>query len=152
MTLLELLVFAHIAGAIGWVGGDTFIQLQGTRIVNRGTGAEIQSFVESIVYLTPRWFIPVSIWTVAFGIASAIEASFSFGDFWITAGLTMFVISFLIGLIYLGPQSERIKTIGESDGPDSAPYAANVKKLIFASRIELVLLWLTVFVMVVKPG
>ena len=53
---------------------------------------------------------------------------------------------------HLGPQSERIKTIGESDGPDSSVYAANVKKLIFASRVELVLLWLTVFVMVVKPG
>lgn len=152
MTLLELLVFAHIAGAIGWVGGNTYIQIEGTRTVNGGTGTEIQSFVQQLVYLTPRWFIPVSIWTVAFGIAAAIEASFSFGDFWITAGLTMFVISFLIGMLYLGPQSERIEKLGESDGPDSAPYAENVKKLIFASRIELALLWLTVFVMVVKPG
>jgi hypothetical protein len=31
-------------------------------------------------------------------------------------------------------------------------YGENVKKLLLASRIELVLLWLTVFVMVVKPG
>src|SRR6476659_6632726 len=110
MTLLELFVFGHVAGAIGWVGSNTFVQLLGTRTINSGSGDEVQSFVESIVFLTPRWFIPVSLWTVAFGIASAIEGSYSFGDFWITAGLTMFVISFLIGLIYLGLQSERITT------------------------------------------
>lgn len=152
MTTLELLVFAHVAGAIGWVGGDTFIQLLGTRTIKRGTGAEIQSFVGNLVYLTPRWFIPVSIWTVAFGIATVLKADLSFGDAWVSAGLTMFVISFLIGIIYLGPQSERIEKIGESEGPDSEVYSANVGKLLLASRIELVLLWLTVFVMVVKPG
>lgn len=152
MTLLELLVFAHVAGAIGWVGGDTYIQIAGSRTIKQGSGAEIQSFVSEIVFLTPRWFIPVSLWTVAFGIGAAVEASISFGDFWVSAGLTMFVISFLIGLLYLGPQSERIKKIGEGEGPDSPSYAANVKKLLMASRIELALLWLTVFVMVVKPG
>lgn len=152
MTLLELLVFAHVAGAIGWVGGNTVIQLQGSRTINSGTGDEIQSFVQSLVYLTPRWFIPVSIWTVAFGVAAAVEASISFGDVWISAGLTMFVVSFLIGMLYLGPQSERVEKLGESEGPDSAAYAANVSKLLFASRVELALLWLTVFVMVVKPG
>jgi uncharacterized membrane protein len=152
MTLLEFFVFAHVAGAVGWVGGNTVIQLQANRTINQGTGAEIQSFVQSLNYLTPRWFIPVGIWTVAFGIAAAIEASYSFGDFWITAGLTMFVVSFLIGMVYLGPQSERVEKLGESEGPDSAAYAESVKKLVFASRIELALLWLTVFVMVVKPG
>lgn len=152
MTLLELFVFAHVAGAIGWVGGNTIIQLQGTRTVNNGTGAEIQSFVESLLYLTPRWFIPIGIWTVAFGIAAAVEASYPFGDFWISAGLTMFVISFLIGMLYLGPQSERVEKLGEGEGTDSAAYAEAVKKLIFGSRIELALLWVTVFVMVVKPG
>jgi hypothetical protein len=152
MTFLDLLVFAHVAGAIAWVGSGSFVQVLGTRTINDGTGDEVQSFVNNIVWLTPRWFIPVSLWTVAFGIATAIKASYSFGDIWITAGLTMFIISFLIGILYLGPQSERIAKIGESDGPESAVYSANVGKLLLASRIELVLLWATVFVMVVKPG
>ncbi|MBI2690889.1 MAG: hypothetical protein HYX29_02940 [Solirubrobacterales bacterium] len=54
-------------------------------------------------------------------------------------------------MLYLGPQTERVAKIGESDGPDSAAYGANVKKLLLASGIELTLLWPTVFVMVSKP-
>lgn len=152
MTLLELLVFLHIVGAICWVGSGSFTQLYAGRTISQGSGAELQSFVGTLVWLTPRWFIPISIWTVAFGIAAAIEGSVAFGDAWVSAGLTMFVISFLIGMLYLGPQTERVAKIGESDGPDSAAYGVNVKKLLLASRIELTLLWLTVFVMVVKPG
>jgi hypothetical protein len=152
MSLLELLVFLHVAGAICWVGSGSFTQVYAVRALGHGSGSEVQSFIGTIVWLTPRWFIPVSVWTVAFGVAAAIKGSFEFSDPWITAGLTMFIISFLIGITYLGPQSERIEKIGESEGPDSATYSANVKKLLLASRIELVLLWLTVFVMVVKPG
>ncbi|MFY9265714.1 MAG: hypothetical protein WAO61_09860 [Solirubrobacterales bacterium] len=152
MTTLNLLVFAHVAGAIGWVGGNTFLQIQGSRTISHGTGNEIQSLVSNLVYLTPRWFIPVSIWTVAFGIASAINADYSFGNFWITAGLTMFVISFLIGIAYLGPQAERIEKIGDNEGPDSEVYSVSVQKFLLVNRIELALLWATVFVMVVKPG
>ena len=73
----------------------------------------------SLVCLTPRFFIPVSLATVAFGDRRRDRGLVSFGDSWITAGLTMFVISFLIGMAYLGPQSERSTKLGESDGPDS---------------------------------
>lgn len=152
MTTFDLLLFAHIAGAIGWVGGDILLQLLGTRTVNHGSGAEIQTFITNIVYLTPRWFIPVSVWTIVFGVATALEGSYSMGDTWLVAGLAMFVLSFLIGLLYLGPQSERIQAIGESEGPESSSYAANVKRLILASRVELALLMLIVLVMVAKPG
>ncbi|MBJ7458817.1 MAG: DUF2269 family protein [Thermoleophilaceae bacterium] len=152
MSFLELLVFAHLAAAIAWVGGNTVIQLFGSRTINRGSPDEIQSFVGTLVWLTPRFFIPVSLATVGFGIAAALEASYSFGEPWISAGLTMFIVSFLIGIAYLGPQSERITKLGESEGTEAPAYAEGVKKLMFASRVELILLWVTVFLMVIRPG
>lgn len=152
MELLDILVFCHVAGAVSWVGGNSIIQVLGSRVIKTGTGNEIQKFVTDLVYLTPRWFIPVGIWTVAFGAASVIEAGYSFGDSWISMGLTMFIVSFVMGIAYLGPQAERIAKIGESEGFQSEAYVANVRKFLLASRIELGLLWLTVFVMVVKPG
>lgn len=152
MDTLELLIFAHVAGAVAWVGSGTLIQILGTRAIYQGTGEDSARFIDDVVFLSKRWFIPVGLWTVAFGIATALKASISFGDLWVTVGLTMFVVSFLMGAGYLGPQSERIAKIGESEGVESAAYDANVKRLIVASRIELFLLWATVFVMVIKPG
>lgn len=152
MSLLDFFVFAHVAGAICWVGSNTILQLLGKRLLDRGNGGETQNFVGDLVYLTPRWFIPISLWTVAFGIATTIDANLSFGDFWISAGMTMFIVSFLIGLLFLGPQSERVKKIGDEQGPETSAYGEAVAKFLLGSRIELGLLWLTVFVMVVKPG
>lgn len=152
MTTLDLLVFAHVAGAIAWVGSGTVLQVLGARVLKSGGGEEKQRFIGDVVYLSTRWFIPIGLFTVAFGIATALDASYSFGDFWITAGLTMFVVSFLVGALYLGPQSERIAKIGESEGVESAAYAINIKRLMVVSRAELFLLWATVFVMVVRPG
>jgi hypothetical protein len=64
----------------------------------------------------------------------------------------MFIISFLIGITFLAPQTAKLVAIGESDGISSPPYTEKLSKILFASRIELALLWLTVLVMVMKPG
>jgi hypothetical protein len=152
MTGYDLLVAAHVAGAIGWVGGNTYLQIAGRRILNRHKADEMQGFVGDLAWLGPRWFIPVSLWTIIFGVAAAIDGPWGFGDPWISAGLTMFVISFLIGATYLGPQTEKLVVIGEEQGVDSPAYTEKIGKILFASRIELILLWVIVFMMVTKPG
>lgn len=152
MTTYDLIVAGHVVGAVSWVGGNTYIQLSASRIINRHNGFELQGFASDLTWLAPRWFIPISLWTVAFGIAAAIDGPWSFGDPWISAGLTMFIISFLIGVAFLSPQTEKLEKIGENDGVDSQAYEDKLKKIVFASRIELVLLWATVLVMVLKPG
>jgi len=152
MTTYDVLVAAHVVGAVSWVGGNTLLQITGTRVAKRHNPDELEGFVGDLNYLTPRWFIPVSLWTVVFGIAATIEGPWGFGDPWISAGLTMFVISFLIGAAYLGPNSEKLAKIGESEGVASEAYTTQLGKILFASRIELVLLWVIVIVMVLKPG
>lgn len=152
MTTYDLLVAAHVVGAVSWVGGNTLLQITGSRVSKRQVPEEMEGFISDINYLTPRWFIPVSLWTIAFGIGATVEGPWSFGDFWITAGMTMFVISFLLGATYISPNSEKLAEIGESEGVASAPYMAQLGKILLAARIELVLLWLTVLVMVIKPG
>jgi hypothetical protein len=152
MTTYDAIVAAHVIGAVSWVGGNTYIQISGTRIVKRNNPDELVGFTGDLDYLAPRWFIPISLWTVIFGIAAAADGPWKFSDPWIDAGLTMFVISFLIGIAYLKPQTEKLIAIGESDGISSPPYTAKVGQILTASRIELAFLWLTVLVMVLKPG
>jgi hypothetical protein len=152
MTTYDAIVAAHVVGAVSWVGGNTYIQISGTRIIKRNKSDELEGFVGDLDYLAPRWFIPISLWTVAFGIAAAIDGPWKFSDPWIDAGLTMFIISFLIGIAFLAPQTAQLVEIGETDGISSPPYTEKLGKILLASRIELALLWLTVLVMVLKPG
>jgi uncharacterized membrane protein len=152
MTTYEWIVAGHVVGAVAWVGSGTFAQVLGQRVINRGDGEEIRQYFADVAALAPKWFIPVSLWTVVFGIAAAIDGPWKFSAPWINIGLTMFVISFLIGVIYLGPHSEKLAGIAESDGADSPAFAAKLKQFLTVARFELALLWLTVLVMVVKPG
>lgn len=152
MTTYDFLVAGHVVGAMSWVGGNTLLQIKGSRVNNRRNADELSGFVDDLIYLTPRWFIPISLLTVVFGIAAVLEGPWSFGDPWVSTGLTMFVISFLIGIAYLAPTSEKLAAIGENEGVASDAYSVQLGKFLFASQIELALLWITVLVMVLKPG
>jgi hypothetical protein len=80
------------------------------------------------------------------------EPAWTFGQLWILAALAMFAYSFLSGLLYIGPQSGKLKKIYETEGVESPAGVALLRRLFVMSRIELVLLVLIVFDMVLKPG
>src|SRR6478735_6103155 len=69
----------------------------------------------------------------------------------IGVGLAVWLISFLAGVAYLGPSSGRIKAEIAANGmtPRAQELIGNTLRY---SRIELVLLWIVVFMMVVKLG
>lgn len=152
MTTYDAIVAGHVVGAVAWVGSGTFTHILGQRILNRDNGEEMTTFLEDIAALGTRWFIPVALWTVAFGVAAAIDGPWKFSAPWIDAGLTMFVISFLIGALYLGPQSERLAETAKAEGADSAAFKDGLRRYMMIARSETALLWLTVLVMVIKPG
>lgn len=152
MTAYDIYVFIHIAGAVTWVGGNTITQLNGRRIVGRGNPVEVQGFIKDLVWLTPRFFIPISLTTVAFGIIAVLKGPWEFSDPWVSAGMTMFIVSFLIGIGYLGPQTAKLDKLTEAGEAESPAYTKIVSAILVAAAIELALLWATVFVMVVKPG
>lgn len=152
MEAYDVYVTIHVIGAVAWVGGNTMTQLTSRRMLKRNRPEELESFIGDLVYLTPRFFIPISLLTVAFGAVSVWKGPFEFSDPWVSAGLTMFVVSFLIGILYLGPTTDKMDKISAEGGTGSEPWIAKLNGVILASRIELALLWLTVIVMVMKPG
>jgi len=152
MIVYDVYVTIHVAGAITWVGGNTITQINGRRIVARKNEAETENFIKDLVWLTPRFFIPISLLTVAFGVICVLKGPWSFSDPWVSAGLTMFIISFLIGIGILGPTTEKIAKISEAGGQGSDEYDSKLSIVLRASAIELAFLWATVVVMVMKPG
>jgi hypothetical protein len=73
------------------------------------------------------------------------------GDDWILIGLGLFAVTFLTGALFFGPESGRIAKLIDSEGPDSPAVQPRIRRIIVISRIDLVVLFLIVFDMVVKP-
>ena len=81
-----------------------------------------------------------------------IESEFwGFGDDWIVIGLILFAITFLAGALFFGPESGRLGKLAETEGPTSPVVQARMQRLIALSRADLMLLFLLIFDMAVKP-
>ena len=94
-------------------------------------------------------FIPGSLLAFASGILLVVESDFyGFGDDWIVIGLALYATTFFAGLLFLGPEAGRIGELMEKGSPDAGP---RTLRLIMLARLDLVLLFLLVYDMAVKP-
>ncbi len=151
MTWYELFLFLHISMAIIWVGGGFFLQGLSLRVVGARDESRIAAFAGDIEFLGLRIFTPSSVLLFLTGIGLVLNGDWSWSEPFISIGLLVWVVSFVAGVAYLGPTSGKIKA--EMDANGTSPRAQQlIGNVLRYSRIELVLLWITVFMMVVKLG
>jgi len=149
----ELLLFTHIAMAAIWVGGGAMIQFFALRIMKATDPMRMAEFGQDVEWVGTRVFIPASGLAVLSGILLVIESEFwGFGDDWIVIGLILFAITFLAGFLFFGPESGRLGKLAETEGPTSPVVQARMQRLIALSRADLMLLFLLIFDMAVKPS
>jgi hypothetical protein len=75
----------------------------------------------------------------------------SFGDDWIVIGLVLFGITFIAGIAFFGPESGRLGKLIAEQGLESPEAQRRLARILVFSRLDLVLLFLIVFDMAVKP-
>jgi hypothetical protein len=73
-------------------------------------------------------------------------------DDWILIGIGLFAVTFLSGALVFGPEAGRIAKIVDAEGPTSPTAVARIRRLLVATRIDLVVLYLIIFDMVMKPS
>jgi hypothetical protein len=153
ITLYEWLLFAHIAAVVAWVGANTVLQVLALR-AERASPERAVQFIDDVAWLGPRYFIPISLSVVAlgFGLVGESDGAYDLGQFWVAAGIAMFVVSFLLGAGFLGPESGRIAEMAGQRGPADEEVQRRISRVTWIARFELLLLFLVVFDMVVKPG
>lgn len=150
MTWYTFLLFVHISMAIVWIGGGLMMQLFALRAVNAGP-ARAAAFATDVEWIVNRTLIPASLLAVISGILLVVEGPWSFGDDWIVIGLVLFGITFVAGITFLGPESGRLGKLIAEQGLESPEAARRLGRIILFSRLDLVLLFLIVFDMAVKP-
>jgi len=143
------LLFAHVSMAVIWIGGGLMMQFFGIRASMSGDPSRFQTLGEDIEWIANRVFIPASLLAFLSGILLVVESDFyGFGDDWIVIGLALYATTFFAGLLFLGPESGRVGKLTEAGSPEAGP---RMLRLIFLGRLDLVLLFLIIYDMTVKP-
>jgi uncharacterized membrane protein len=152
VTYYEVLLFLHIAFAIVWLGSALLLQVLGWRAVSADDRERIASLLADGDWLTNRLFIPSSLAVLVLGVLLTVEGPWSFGDLWIVLGLTGYAATFLTGLLFLSRQVRTVASVMERDGGMSPAAVAETKKLFLIGQVDLVLLYVVVLDMALKPS
>jgi uncharacterized membrane protein len=153
VTWYDLLLFLHITGAVVWVGGAAMLQFFGLRTMATGSPARLVAFASDLEWIGFKVLMPFSAMAFLAGLGMVWNASFwTIGEDWIVIGLVLFALTFLAGMLFFGPESGRVGKLVAAEGPRSPIVQARIKRLIVLSRIDLVLLFLIIFDMTVKPS
>jgi uncharacterized membrane protein len=151
VTLYEFLLFVHIAAAVVWVGGGAMIQFFGLRVLAANDPNRLAEFGGDVERIGNRTLVSASLIALLSGFALVWEADFwTIGEDWIVIGLVLFAVTFLAGAGFFGPESGRIKKLIEAQGVDAAQ--DRIRRLLVLTRIDLVVLFLLIFDMSVKPS
>jgi uncharacterized membrane protein len=152
MTLYELLKLIHVLGAITWVGTSIEQQLVGARAMSASQRGRLTHFVDEADWVGVRIMTPAAILVVIAGVLMVIESGWNFTDTWILIGIGLFVLTSLNGIVFLTPQTKKLKPLIAERGEDDGSVQALVKRVTLASRIDLLILIAIVADMVIKPG
>lgn len=147
-----LLAF-HILFAVVWVGSNTAIQVFVLRALRAGPD-RIAYFASEIEWYGTRILIPSSLILVVLGfiLLSESDGAFDLGQGWVMFGFVVWLLSFIVGAGYLGPESGRLSKLAAERSPDDPEYQRRIKRIFVVSRVELLMLILVVLDMAVKPG
>lgn len=152
MNRYEWLLFFHVAAAIVWLGSGVAVQVLAFRANRAGDPARMVTIAHEAEWFGMRIFLPSSLTVLVLGIFLTVDGPWDFGQTWIILALIGWGLSFVTGAAFLGPESGRIGKLLAAEGPESPAVRARIQRIFLVSRIELVLLYLIVLDMVVKPG
>lgn len=152
MSYFEFLLFGHLLAVIAWVGGDLMLQMVYLRAKAAGP-AQVVQFAKDVEWIGLRVLNPAALLVVIFGVLLVIEVeAYEFSQFWISAGLAMFLASAITGAAFLGPESGRIGKLAGERSSNDPEVQSRIARVAMISRIEFALLVLIVLDMVIKPG
>ena len=151
MTLYEVAPLLHVFAAIIWLGAGMVFTILIFMARRASDSAQEASYHADIEKLAPTLFIPASLGTFIFGLLAAIEGNWDFGQAWIVIGMSGWLISFLIGILYFKPESERIAALQDQGDGGMAEAMSRSKRMSAVDHFELTVLYIVAAAMVLKP-
>ena len=142
--------FAHIAGAVVWVGGGLTLSLIGLRVRRSQDLAVISQFSPTFSLLGLRVFTPAVVVLLLSGITLVLMHSGDFTQLWIVLALIAFALAFLIGGLYLSRAAMRLERAAK--GGDLAAASDALGSWLTGFGVVFGILVFALWDMVFKPG
>ena len=148
--MYTLLLYVHIICAVIWVGGAVYAQLLALRVNRSPDPSELPNLARHIEYIGTRVFLPAALLLFVAGSVMTLQA-WSFGRLWIAISVALWVLSAVVGAVYLGPRVKRAAELFEAEGPTSEAGRELINRLFVVSRLELIWFAVIVALMTFKP-
>lgn len=146
-----LIKYVHVICAIIWVGGAFFAQVLLIKAERSSDPADLPKLSGTIGELGMKVFLPASILLFIAGLILVVQ-KWSFSSFWVSISMVLWLVSVLVGALYLGPTGVKVGKVFATEGPGSVAGRAGLARIFLISRLELVSFAVVVFLMVAKPG
>jgi uncharacterized membrane protein len=146
-----LFKLVHVVGAVVWVGGGFTLMILAMRAERLQVPLEMATIARQAAFVGERVLAPVGALVFLMGIAMVINLHWGWGTTWIVIGLVGYVITFLTGLLVLGPQAKRIGNLIETKGAEAAETQAAIRRILLVGRLDIGVLPLVVADMILKP-
>ncbi len=151
MTWYELWLFVHITAAIVWLGGALGAQVFAVLAKRSGDPARTAAFGRDISFIGLRIFLPSSIVLFISGALVTEDGNWDWGEPFIVFGVVAWAAVSLIAFAYVLREMGRLGARMAAEGPSPA-LVGRVNGLVLLARVLILVLFVIVFVMVVKPG
>jgi hypothetical protein len=134
------------------VGSGFLLTVLAYRTERANDEQRIRNLLDDSNALGTRLFIPSSLTVVAFGILMVVDGPWTFSYLWIVLGLVGYAATSVSGAFVVKPWSERIEEMVKREGSVTPAAMAEIRRLLWFGRIDLVTLFLVIFDMAVKPS
>jgi uncharacterized membrane protein len=141
----------HVLAAVIWVGSDVALHVIGVRA--KKAGPQFAGWFAKQVAFYGKFILTGSaLVLIVFGFLTLDQIHGKVGDLWVSLALAVWVASFVVGVFYLGPTTDKLgKAIDEAGGELPPEQTALFDRILLINRIEILLLLAIVVDMVVKP-
>ena len=149
--MYQLFLYVHVICAVIWVGGAAYAQLLAYRVSRSPDPSDLPKLARHIESLGTYVFMPAALLLFVAGTVMTLQ-SWSFGQTWIAVSVALWVLSAVVGAVYLGPRVKRAAELFEAEGPTSQAGRDLINRLFLVSRLELVWFAVIIALMTFKPG
>jgi uncharacterized membrane protein len=151
MTSYEFWLFLHISAAIVWIGGAAVAQVFGLLAKRAGDPARSAAFGQDMAFIGPKVFMPAALVVLITGVILTEDGNWPWSEPFVWLGIVGWGIVAFTGFAYLTRAMKRVGARMAAEGPSPA-LGTEMNRLVLLGRVLVLVLFVIVFVMVVKPG